>query len=672
MLNQMLFWSVIVTCATITNANLASNIVLESENETDCSRIPPLLWCTSPKVAAKCGVSQACESYANANRNQPIQLTLLYESMCPYCRNFITKGLYDIYQQYDDFLNIELVPCGNAARGYKNCAEHCQHGEDECKINKYESCAIHFIPKPFPFIRCLEMNLTDQDFESVAKKCYAEFHITPQVVDQIVHCASGDLGAKLQKQAAERTHNVWPDQHMGVPWLVFNNVSVTNVQMYLMQSLPTAICEMYVGDKSPPGCGFENRAFGVGENNVPQGDKFMNETNPLRLIMLLVLFIKITGLYIDRNESGFRKCLTTARVSIFILISTGYLVFNVCRTISKAFGASMMALNVENVFELGWLSQATLSMIFIIHWQRNGSIELIANDLILPLSNKPAESKKIKQVQRDLLLIIVVNFVTISTLVVVAWVVYFRMSSVKVILERIGLIRDIFHSLYILYAQSLWHISLCIFIIAMKSLTLELSEFNGRFKEMLNLETRTSDRLIEKKKLSESLLDAFEEHNNLADKITKVDERFRVYAFSMLVIGGVHTIFALLSMIRQRSWLHLFFFVYDVCICLCHLFGVCISAAQVYTEHRAVKNHLQRHTNLWLNYDSELYDIARMFSENASDSGVGITLYGFTLITKTLIWTCLSRIFPYVLLCLQLQMGANYESWRNSNVTTDV
>lgn len=45
---------------------------------------------------------------------------------------------------------------------------------------------------------------------------------------------------------------------------------------------------------------------------------------------------------------------------------------------------------------------------------------------------------------------------------------------------------------------------------------------------MLNLETRTSDRLIEKKKLSESLLDAFEEHNNLADKITKVDERFRV------------------------------------------------------------------------------------------------------------------------------------------------
>lgn len=37
--------------------------------------------------------------------------------MCPYCRNFITKGLYDIYQQYDDFLNIELVPCGNAARG---------------------------------------------------------------------------------------------------------------------------------------------------------------------------------------------------------------------------------------------------------------------------------------------------------------------------------------------------------------------------------------------------------------------------------------------------------------------------------------------------------------------------------------------------------------------------
>ncbi|KAI1707448.1 gamma interferon inducible lysosomal thiol reductase (GILT) domain-containing protein [Ditylenchus destructor] len=271
MLSQMLVWSVFVTCAAITSAQLESNSVLESENKTDCSHIPPSLWCTSPIIAAKCGVSQACESYAQANRNQPVQITLLYESLCPFCSRFIVNQLSAIYEQYEDFVNIELVPCGNKEPGSKSCAERCQHGEEECKINKYESCAIHFIPKPFPFILCLEKNLTRHNFESAAKKCYAELQITPEIVDKIVQCASGALGAELQQKAAERTKNVWPDQHEWVPWVVFNNMSVKNASLYLMQSLPTAICEMYVGDKSPPGCGVNSHAFGVGENNVAQG-----------------------------------------------------------------------------------------------------------------------------------------------------------------------------------------------------------------------------------------------------------------------------------------------------------------------------------------------------------------------------------------------------------------
>ncbi|KAI1710642.1 gamma interferon inducible lysosomal thiol reductase (GILT) domain-containing protein [Ditylenchus destructor] len=231
MISKILLWSIFVTCAAIGSAQLASNSVLEFGDEVDCSRIPPTLWCTCPKIAAKCDVTQECQSYAKASKNQPIHLTLLYESLCPGCQDFIVQQLYrQIYLKYGDFVTIELVPYGNARRNSSSTAITCQHGEEECKINKYESCAIHFMPKSLPFIYCLEMNLKNKvDLESAARKCYAKFHTTPHIYDQIIHCVNGDLGTKLQLQAAQRTENVWPDQHQWVPWMLYNNAKRTLV-----------------------------------------------------------------------------------------------------------------------------------------------------------------------------------------------------------------------------------------------------------------------------------------------------------------------------------------------------------------------------------------------------------------------------------------------------------
>ncbi|KAI1727711.1 gamma interferon inducible lysosomal thiol reductase (GILT) domain-containing protein [Ditylenchus destructor] len=269
MISKILLWSTFVTCAAIALAQLESNSVLELGDEVDCSRIPPTLWCTCPKIAAKCDVTQACQNYAKASKNQPIHLTLLYESLCPDCQDFIVQQLYrQVYLKYGDFVTIELVPYGNARRNSSSNIT-CQHGEEECKINKYESCAIHFMPKPLPFIYCLEMNLKNKvDLESATRKCYAKFHTTPHIYDQIIHCVNGDLGTKLQLQAAQRTENVWPDQHEWVPWMLYNNVSVKS-QQYLLRDLPTVICQTYVGDQSPPECG--GLGFGIGENNVPHG-----------------------------------------------------------------------------------------------------------------------------------------------------------------------------------------------------------------------------------------------------------------------------------------------------------------------------------------------------------------------------------------------------------------
>ena len=50
-----------------------------------------------------------------------------------------------------------MVPFGNAK--FENGQLVCQHGEEECKANSWEQCAIHLYPEfeqYFPFYLCIE------------------------------------------------------------------------------------------------------------------------------------------------------------------------------------------------------------------------------------------------------------------------------------------------------------------------------------------------------------------------------------------------------------------------------------------------------------------------------------------------------------------------------------
>ena len=89
-----------------------------------CSVIPPSLWCSNSDLISQCGFKEHCDRYSTATRNKPIQLTVLIEALCPDCQNWIIQELYPkIYKNFNGFVNIELVPYGNAkvvvSMGYK-------------------------------------------------------------------------------------------------------------------------------------------------------------------------------------------------------------------------------------------------------------------------------------------------------------------------------------------------------------------------------------------------------------------------------------------------------------------------------------------------------------------------------------------------------------------------
>ncbi|KAJ4842354.1 hypothetical protein Tsubulata_036759, partial [Turnera subulata] len=93
-----------------------------------------------------------------ATNSKKVELSLYYETLCPYSRDFIVGPLANAtHSDLMTITNLRLIPWGNAI--LQNSTIICQHGEDECYLNIIHACAIHTWPDVtthFNFIQCSE------------------------------------------------------------------------------------------------------------------------------------------------------------------------------------------------------------------------------------------------------------------------------------------------------------------------------------------------------------------------------------------------------------------------------------------------------------------------------------------------------------------------------------
>ncbi|KAE9412475.1 hypothetical protein Angca_008739, partial [Angiostrongylus cantonensis] len=136
-------------------------LVLRLSSADHCASVPPSLWCGSDQLSKQCGFDDLCTRYRLATRNKPIRLTVLIEALCPDCQLWIVEEFYPkLFKNFAEFINIEFVPFGNAK--ITNGTITCQHGPEECRINRFESCLIDVLQSQdhhVPFIYCIESQL---------------------------------------------------------------------------------------------------------------------------------------------------------------------------------------------------------------------------------------------------------------------------------------------------------------------------------------------------------------------------------------------------------------------------------------------------------------------------------------------------------------------------------
>ncbi|XP_014513198.1 LOW QUALITY PROTEIN: gamma-interferon-inducible lysosomal thiol reductase [Vigna radiata var. radiata] len=192
-------------------------------------------------------VPPSFSSSSSSAPNQKVTLSLYYESLCPYCADFIVNRLVRLFQtDLISIVNLRLLPWGNAWIA-PDGSVICQHGEDECFLNTIQACTITIYPdmkQHFRFVECLE-RLSLEGRHRQWMNCFQMTGLGTSPID----CYTSGNGKTIDLKYGKETSGLKPP-HRFVPWVVVNNQALQEDY----RNFETYICRAYKGKVKPNAC----------------------------------------------------------------------------------------------------------------------------------------------------------------------------------------------------------------------------------------------------------------------------------------------------------------------------------------------------------------------------------------------------------------------------------
>merc|ERR1711874_139551 len=179
-------------------------------------------------------------------------LSVYYESLCPYCRDFLKKEVYPAYQTLADYFDVEFIAYGKA-KTFGNQEDGftftCQHGPRECAGNIMQACSLHYVTDTLSQARLLSCMSAASRPELAGQECFAELGLDWAPVQE---CVDSSEGAEIHAKNGEITQALDPKLY-GVPWPTWDGVGGKEVLDEMDRlGLVGYLCE-YFYDNSLPG-----------------------------------------------------------------------------------------------------------------------------------------------------------------------------------------------------------------------------------------------------------------------------------------------------------------------------------------------------------------------------------------------------------------------------------
>ncbi|XP_022910307.1 GILT-like protein 1 [Onthophagus taurus] len=155
---------------------------------------------------------------------EPLKVSVFYESLCPDSIRFITQQLAPNYDALAEKIFVDFVPYGKATHELIDDKWHfeCQHGENECYGNMMQACGLNETDDQatqVKFIDCV-MSASYPASDASMEECAIASGIS---WDNMVECSKNGVGAKLLAAYGDRTHAVEPTITF-VPTIIYNDV----------------------------------------------------------------------------------------------------------------------------------------------------------------------------------------------------------------------------------------------------------------------------------------------------------------------------------------------------------------------------------------------------------------------------------------------------------------
>ncbi|KAJ4704361.1 putative Gamma-interferon-inducible lysosomal thiol reductase [Melia azedarach] len=184
-------------------------------------------------------------------KSQNVKVSLYYESLCPYCANFIENQLVKVFNtDLITIVNLRLVPYGNTQTIGPDKTIICQHGDKECYLNTIHACAIKAWPDEkmhFKLIQCIEGEASQSEqAEAAWRKCCDVLRFSEEPIDT---CYESGEGRKLILKYANETDGLKPP-HRFVPWVTVNDLALAED----FQNFIAYVCKAYKGKDLPNAC----------------------------------------------------------------------------------------------------------------------------------------------------------------------------------------------------------------------------------------------------------------------------------------------------------------------------------------------------------------------------------------------------------------------------------